>query len=166
MTLRDLSPALLLAIAIPLATAVASAVTIALTHRGAEPSVPAQYHFEGAPLQQEFAAIAAARDLGLHARVELANPTTLELRLLQLPAALESQPTLILSLTHATLPQRDQRVTLRRDGSVYRGTVQPPGDGRWWLELADPERRWLWRTEASGSVSGVEFGGAARGAGS
>jgi len=154
--------ALIVTIAIPLATVLACAATIAITVSNAEPYLPKQYNVEGVSLEKDFTALAAGRALGLHGEL-IAHGRTIELRLDSAPSELEDVQALILNVTHATRPEQDQQIELTRlashsDRVVYQGSARAFSSGNWKLELSDPDRRWLWRRDLSSDLRVVAIG--------
>lgn len=141
-------PALWIVIGVPLATVLASILTVTLAFRGAEPELPSQYSWEGAALDQDLAQAQRARELGagLDLRFGSAGQVVADLRL---GAAQERRPAqLRLQATHATRPELDRAWTLSRgpDG-LYRGAGAALGTGPWLLQLSADDWRLRGRLE-------------------
>lgn len=142
-------PALWVVIGIPLATIVASIITVTMAFRESEPELPAQYPWEGAALDQDLARAERARELGLAAslRFTTSGGVIVQLSTGSPGAALPER--LELQATHVTLPSRDRAWTLRRDaGGQYRADGAALDRGPWLLQLSAGDWRIRGRLEA------------------
>lgn len=157
-TSRQAIPALWIIVAVPLATIVASAVTVWLAVSGAEPELPAYYHTEGLGLEADLLRSRRAAELGVRAELAVAADgnaivaLTMDSPRARLPDALE------LRLTHATLAAHDRSWTLvrGRDG-IYRGRTSAPGAGPWLVQL-DAGEDWRLRGRLTDIGSRLHLG--------
>ncbi len=125
-------------------------VAITLSLQGQNSMVVDDYSEEGVAINQSLARDAAASDLGLEAEI---NKQGRDL-IVQLNSTQESLAGgygyLILKLFHPTLGDRDRVVQLHPEGGgYYRGQI--PGDinGRWYLDLSDPDQQWRLKGEGT-----------------
>jgi hypothetical protein len=145
-------------IGIPAVAVIASFATLFLAIRGAEPELPATYHWEGAALDQDLQRLQYAGQLGLQAQLQFGPDGRISLRpRFGDPLYLPPQ-TLTLRLSHATLPGNDRALTLRRNGDLWTGQSGALPAGHWRLELTD-EHRWLLRSEFSAPLASLELHG-------
>jgi len=151
------NPVVWIMIGVPLAAVCASVLTLFLAARGSEPTLPAQYSWEGEALEQDFAraeragALGAAAEVGFDAgrvRIALDYGASTE----ALPPALE------LRLTHSTLPALDRTIRVVRDAGsgAYSADLPALQRGHWHVELAGTDWRLRGRFEAP--VSYVRLG--------
>ena len=164
------NPVLWIAIGVPLVAVLASFVTLgmALVHPDGE--LPEQYHWEGFRLDRDFERAARAQQLGISVRLEGLHTTGRCTASLQTRGPLPSS--LLLTVTHGTLPELDRRVQLARtsasaDGTsaVYEGRCIAAPDGSWRLELTDSENGWSLRQSVRGSLDAVQLEAIRRGGG-
>lgn len=146
-------------IAVPALAVIASFTTLALAIRGAEPELPASYHWEGAALDQDLQRLQAASRLGVTAQLQFEPDGTLALRTRFRDPLYVPPATLTLRVSHATLAKQDRSVTLQRDGEIWRARSNTLPAGHWLLELTDG-RRWLLRREFSAPLESLELGSA------
>ncbi|MFO7276759.1 MAG: FixH family protein [Pseudomonadota bacterium] len=148
-----LSPALIVAVAIPTVAVVASLATVALALAHGDRELPAEYHWEGFRLDRDFARFERAFELDVRG--------TLEIDAGQCRLALEQRgspsQSIELHLAHATLPKLDRRVTLQRVGSHYEAACDPVPAGSWWVEISDPEGEWAVRQHVWGSLAQADI---------
>lgn len=133
-------------IAIPAATVVASLVTLRLAMVGRDPELPAQYAWEGAPLDRDIARAGRAEALGIGAALSFGPSGRIEARVGARPGTpLPTQ--LVLSITHASRPALDRRVVLlAADDKGGFAAVSPPlPAGIWRLQLEDTDGAWRLR---------------------
>ena len=157
-TSRIPTPIMWVMIGIPVAAVLASFITLGLAIRGAEPELPASYHWEGQALDEDLARLqnASAISLGASLRFAADGSVAVTLRDASTSAPLPQPQSLTLRLAHATLAGRDRVVTLQRDGDVWRASTAPLPRGHWLVELAD-NRSWLLRGELSAPVDQAEL---------
>jgi hypothetical protein len=145
---------LFLTIALPAVAVIASFTSLALVLHGQDSELPEQFHWEGARLESDYLHAAAASALQVRARLSVNSAE----HLCRLSFASDGQPppTLVLTLTHATLSRLDQRVTLQRtaDGG-YEGACEVPPAAHWQIELSDAPRSWSVREVAGGSLDAL-----------
>ena len=101
------------------------------------------YYKVGLSVNQELKQRQLAAELNLKADLSLVNEgKSIQLVLRGLPK--EALPdSLQLRLVHPTRKGEDQRISLVRTGSVFRGDVSGnPGTGRWNLVIEDPVAGW------------------------
>ena len=141
---------------IPLATVLASALTIFLAVDGAEPPLPSQYVAEGEALAADLALDEAAQRAGIEAELTIAADGRIELRL---AAATGSLPeSLRLRLTHAALPALDRNLWLRAvSPGRYTARMAAPGNGAWLVQL-DGDAQWRLRGRVLTPAARVSLG--------
>jgi hypothetical protein len=159
-TLRN--PVLLLAFGLPLCGVIASFVSLGFVLAHPESEMPAQYHWEGAQLDRDFARGARAAELHVTARV--VGLGTAAVCRLQLRMTAAPPDTLALSLTHAIQPGLDQYLVFRRvaaykDIDEYRATYASgcaaSPSGHWRIDLVDAKNGWSLRQSLRGSPADV-----------
>lgn len=151
------NPVVWIMIGVPLAAVCASVLTLFLAARGSEPTLPAQYSWEGEALEQDFARADRAGALGAAAELEFgAGRVRIALDFSASTQALP--PALELRLTHATLPALDRTVRVVREpgSAAYSADLPALQRGRWHVELAGADWRLRGRLEAP--VSYVRLG--------
>lgn len=151
------SPIIWVMIGIPVIAVLASFTTLALAIRGAEPELPASYHWEGKALDNDLAKLRAGQDLGVHGPLELRADGSVALRPLFADPAYLPPAELTLRLSHATLAREDRVLTLRRDGDVWLARTNALPAGHWLLELTDGHD-WLLRREFTAPQATLELG--------
>jgi hypothetical protein len=150
------NPVFLLAWGLPVVAVVASLLTLFITIRNPDGQLPEQYHWEGFQLDRDFSRAAKAAELGVRARItgfSAAGHCEVQLR-----AKGTAPETLVLWVSHATLPALDQQVTLQRSGegaSTYVGACRETPEGHWRLELVDAVNGWAVRQSVRGTLSDV-----------
>jgi hypothetical protein len=170
-----LNPALTLVVAIPAVTVLAGLAMLAVATMHPEHELPEQYHWEGMKLERDFAHAERAAALGVRATLDASGVAGA--CSLTLSTAGAAPRTLALTLTHATLPEHDRRMELRRvhaaaaeaaaaaiggtgAGAVqalYSASCMPAPEGHWRLTLTDTEGRWSIRQSVRGSLSSVHI---------
>lgn len=156
------SPVVWVMIGIPVIAVLASFTTLALAIRGAEPELPASYHWEGAALDTDLARLKAAQTLGVRGSLELRADGNVALRPQFADASYTPPPSLTLRLSHATLAREDRVLALRRDGNVWLARTTALPAGHWLLELTDG-KDWLLRREFTAPRDSIEIGSTADG---
>src|SRR5262245_45682205 len=163
MTLKN--PVLILTWGLPLTAVVASVLTLFITLAHPDGELPEQYHWEGFQLDRDFSL--AERAARLHVNAVLNGFRSDGLCTVTLHVRGDSPQTLILLVSHATLPRLDQRVRLKRVSeadessvgrdreSMYVGECRPAEDSHWRLELMDEGRAWAFRESVRGPLDGL-----------
>jgi hypothetical protein len=153
-------PVLWVIVGVPLATILASVITVWLAVSGAEPELPAYYHSEGLALDADLARARRADDLGVRAELTVSTDGAAALALsFDDPQAREPEA-LELRLTHATLAARDRSWLLQRSGDgLYRGRTTAPGAGPWLVQI-DAAGDWRLRGRMSETGTRLRLGAA------
>jgi len=153
---RNATPVMWAMIGIPLATIVASAVTIFLAVDGAEPKLPPQYVSEGKALEADLALGEAARLAGIRAALTIEPAGRIEVNLVSSKGDLPQS--LRLRMTHATLPALDRDLVLRSETpGRYRAQTEPVSAGTWLLQL-DADSQWRLRARIRAPAAQVAIG--------
>jgi hypothetical protein len=123
-----------LLIALPLSAVIGGMITIYLAVSTSDGLVVDDYYKRGKAINLDLARDAAAVRYGLTASLVLYQGDTLQL---QLRAVNGRWPDRIrLSLLHPTRAGLDQVVELyHAGGGSYQGRINPPGNGRWYVQL-------------------------------
>lgn len=126
--------------------------TVAIALDNGDRELPANYHWEGERLDEDFARLRAAADRGVE--VSLSFPADGEcaarLHASDSPAALQ---VLFVNGNDVSL---DQVVRLTRDASGdYRGTCRVPPEGRWRVAIEAEGGDWAVRARHVGSLDGL-----------
>ncbi len=155
---RRANPVVWIMIGVPLAAVCASVLTLFLAARGAEPSLPAHYSWEGQALEQDQARADRAATMGVGAELEFDRSGRVRTTLSFGETVATPPPELQLRLTHATLPALDRSVRLVRDAGsgLYAADLPALPRGHWLVELAAADWRLRGRFEAP--VSYVRLG--------
>jgi hypothetical protein len=151
-----------ISIGVPLATIAASALTLYLAYSQAEPELPAQYSWEGAALDADFARAAQARRLGATVDLDLGTDGLAQAQLDFSTGSRAWPRNLDLKLTHATLPALDQTVRLNLDssGGHYSARLEPLARGHWLVELEsglESGKQWRLRTQFDAPARSVRL---------
>jgi hypothetical protein len=146
-------------IGVPLATIVASAITLYVSYSKAEPELPAQYSWEGSALDADLARAAEAQRLGAAVDLDFSADGLVQARLQFANGAQDPPSTLELRLTHATLPALDRSVTLARDSADghYSAKLEALARGHWLVQL-DAGKQWRLRKEFDAPTLAVRLG--------
>jgi hypothetical protein len=132
---------------LPAATVVAGFVTLAIALDGADRPLPADYHWEGERLDQDFTRARNAVALGLASTLEVRGGRCVAV----LHGAAVYPASLDLLLTHGSDAGLDRRVRLARMGEgEYRAACAPLEAGKWRVLLDDDSSRWSLRGSADG----------------
>jgi hypothetical protein len=146
-------PALWPIIGIPSMAVIASVLLLWQSFGGADPELPQHYYTEGRDLDADLARAQRALQLGVHVDLGIARNGDIvaDLSFAATPARAQP-PALDLRFTHATLPSRDRRLSLRRsdDGRYYARAAALEG-GPWLVQIADSD---VWRLR--GRLEGTE----------
>lgn len=139
---------------LPAATVVAGFVTLAIALEGADRPLPADYHWEGDRLDQDFERSRQAAALGLTAAFEVHDGQCQA----TLNGAMEDPIALNLLLTHGSDAGLDRRLRLERIAAgEYRAACAPLAAGKWRLLLDDDSSRWSLRGVSDGRLDRLEL---------
>jgi hypothetical protein len=153
-------PALWVIVGVPLATIVASAITVWLAISGAEPELPAYYHSEGLELDADLARARRAAELGMRAELAVSTDGAAAVALRFDSPAVRAPDEIELRLTHATLADRDRTWRLRRSSDgLYRGRTAALGDGPWLVQI-DAGDDWRLRGRLTDTTERLRLGAA------
>ncbi len=135
---------------LPGSAVLAGVATLAIAMHGADRALPAEYHWEGAGLDADFARASTAGALGVAA--------TLEIRAGECAASLRnlaSDPvTLNVLLTHGSDAGLDRRVRLTRAAAgQYRAACARLEAGKWRIAIDDDYGTWALRGSAAGAFT-------------
>ena len=146
-TLRN--PTLWLVVGIPLATVLASILTVTLAFQGAEPELPVHFAREGAPLALDQQRAQRAQQLGVRIDLNLAASGHIVARIATSHSGIREPNSLTLRMTHATRAELDREVRLTRgeDGAFHARDAAVPA-GAWLLQV-DSSDAWRVRSRAS-----------------
>jgi hypothetical protein len=150
------------AILVPVVAVLGSAVTLYLAYSGREPELPAQYAWEGAPLDRDLARAGRARELGVSLALDFGTPDLVRARL-AFAADAPAPESLRMQLTHATLPALDREIRLVREAgtaSEYVARSAPLPRGHWLVQVESGEE-WRVRGEFDAPRTQVALGTAA-----
>jgi hypothetical protein len=127
-------------ISLPAAAVIAGVITVWIAYRSADGLVVGDYYKAGLAINQTLARDERARDLGLSAAIFISGPTIG----LDLAGRLDSFPSsLRVLVAHPTRQGADQTLELMHTGSGnYRGALEPLSDGKWQLQIEDPQASW------------------------
>jgi hypothetical protein len=124
-------------------------VGVALVH--GDPPLPEQYHWEGWQVDRDFGRSQRAVDLGVVAQVD-APPVSPVCRV-RLSMNGPQPQALTLNIVHASRPELDQRLQLKRTGATYEAPCKGVMQAQWLLELTDEANTWSVRERTSGQLS-------------
>jgi hypothetical protein len=150
------NPALYLIVGLPLFAVIASVGTAVVAVTRGDAPFPDQYHWEGDKLDHDFAQSQRAADLHLKATIELQPQLTLTGQgVCHLTLALDGSglpPMVDLALIHAAKSDLDRTIRFSRvaNTSSYVAPCAPLPDGRWHVELSDPQHTWSFRAAMAG----------------
>lgn len=109
-------------------------------HGGSDALVVDDYYKEGLGINQTLARNRQALNLGISGRLHLdGGGAQLALTATDI-SKLPDQ--LILTATHATRPELDQKIVLNKTLDSYRGVMHPLSAGRWQLQIEDQALTW------------------------
>jgi hypothetical protein len=148
-----------ISIGVPLATMVASAITLYFAYVSPEPELPAEYSWEGAALDADIARAEAARRLGVNVALDFSADGLVQAQLGFAAGAHEYPASLELKLTHSTLPTLDRTVRLTLDSGAghYTARLDPLPKGHWLAQIeSGPE--WRLRKKFSAPVRSLGMG--------
>jgi hypothetical protein len=148
-----------ISIGVPLATIVASAITLYFAYVSPEPELPAEYSWEGSALDADFARAEAARRLGVSVALDFSADGLVQAQLGFAAGAHPWPASLELKLTHSTLPTLDRtvRLTLDSGSGHYTARLAPLPRGHW-LAQVEPGPEWRLRKKFSAPVHSVSLG--------
>lgn len=114
---------------------VASLTTVVIAVSGSDSLVRDDYYRDGMAINRRLDREAAAARMGIGAELRF-DPMTGELLLRLAGGETEGIEALDLTLSHPTKAERDTEVTLRRGvDRTFRGSVEEPLQGRWYVTL-------------------------------
>lgn len=146
------NPVFWLMLALPAAAVVASFATLAIALQGADPALPAAYHWEGEALEQDFTRARRASELGIALHLAVRDGQCVA----RLSGAPGDPPALNLLLTSGSDAGLDRAIHLRRTAAgEYRADCAPLPAGRWRLALEDDARVWSLRGAVVGDFTAV-----------
>jgi uncharacterized protein len=137
---------------LPASAVVAGLATLCIALRGGDRPLPAEYHWEGARLDEDFARARAAASMGIESDIEVrAGRCHVEVRHVPGdPAALE------LSLINGSDAVLDRRVRLMRVAAgEYSAACAVIAHGNWRVALGDDSAQWSLRGSATGTLESV-----------
>lgn len=164
---RELNPALWLVIGLPAIAVAAGLATLAIALAKPEHELPKEYHWEGAQLERDFARAARAAALGVRAELDASGAAGI--CRLALTSQVAPPAGIEVRLIHATRPELDRRIELRRtaakDGEAaeYVAPCRPLPDGHWRFELIPAGAEWSVRGEAQGRLERLSIAAGAPG---
>ncbi|HZZ93739.1 MAG TPA: FixH family protein [Usitatibacter sp.] len=133
----------------PAIAVVASIGTAVLAIETNDPVVADDYYRQGLAINETLGREQHARDLGVTARLQF-NEEATRVRVL-LASREPTPPALRLSLIHPARSGEDQVVVVSSTApGVFEGSLRPPREGHWGVELEDAAATWRlegeWRT--------------------
>ena len=124
----------------PATAVVAGLYTYSLAASGSSGLVVDDYYKAGKAINRSMEKSQKAAALGLHANLAVNDSAV---RILLDHVAVQPEQTLTLSLYHATIPGRDQTVTLTHSGAgLWSGQIQPLSAGKWFAHLLPVDQSW------------------------
>ncbi|MCB1740560.1 MAG: FixH family protein [Gammaproteobacteria bacterium] len=134
-----------LVLGIPVVAVLTGMIMLSLSIRGFDGLVVDDYYKRGKEINRTLERDQAAVDQALSAQLSM-EPGRLVLDLSSGRPGFQMPDALTLSLLNATRSGRDQRLTLQHaGGGRYLASWDPPGEGRWYLQVETNE----WRLRAS-----------------
>lgn len=100
-----------------------------------------EYYKEGLKASETLAKSDHARDLGLVARMSLAQDA-LRIRLSASSTGFVAPPMLRATLSHPTRAGVDQYIDLNKAGEFYAGALNLPSSGHWLILIEDDAKTW------------------------
>jgi uncharacterized protein len=149
---RRFNPVFWIMWVLPASAVLASFATLGVALEDADRALPADYHWEGERLDEDFARARQAAALGIELSLEIrAGQCRVVPRHLSTPPA-----TLDLLLTHGSVADFDRRVRLARgaDGD-YLAVCAPLAPGKWRVALDDESAGWAIRGVIDASPGSV-----------
>ena len=148
------NPVFWIMLLLPAAAVVAGLATLLIALRSADRPLPADYHWEGEHLDQDFARQRLAAAHGIEVEIGFSDGACNA----TLRHAPDDPATLTLQFTHASDAALDRVVLLRRTGAgVYRGACAPLPPGRWRLALDEAAGAWAIRSEFRGGGASLRL---------
>ena len=129
-------------ISLPLSVVIASLYTINLAIKTDDGLVSDDYYKDGLAIHKDADRSAKARALGIAGEVSYDADTGAVT--LSVGKAIQGQPAkLTLLVTHPTVPNRDQSITMTRvDGNRFVGRIEPVANANWQLEIRPDDDSW------------------------
>ena len=152
------NPVFVLIWVLPAAAVVAGIATLVIAIKDADRPLPANYHWEGARLDEDFARARQAARLGIAATFDLAGKTG-QCTVMLAPASVNAE-VLELRLTHGSDAGLDRMMRLTRtergdQATTYRSPCTATPRGRWRLALSDAAGSWALRGAADGPITSL-----------
>jgi hypothetical protein len=149
------APLLWFVVGLPATVVAAGFVTLAIAVRSSDDVVRDDFRKEGLAIYADPTRDAAAASLGARARLSHDAPAgTLRVELVLERG--EPPGSLLVVLSHATRAEFDRMVSLRGDGHLFEGRIEPLPPGRWFVEITPPDRQWRLKgdfRDATGEVA-------------
>lgn len=124
----------------PATAVVAGLYTYSLAASGSSGLVVDDYYNEGKAINRSLERGQKAATMGLQANLMFNGEAV---RLLLDNSQVQPQQALVLKLLHATMPNRDQSITLVNSGSgVWSGKIQSLSAGKWYVHLMPVDESW------------------------
>jgi hypothetical protein len=142
-------------IALPVFAIAASLVMTVAAYLRGDPELPQEYHWEGAPLDQDFAAAHRAREIDVRASLQFlpaAGKCHVVLKLATAPP-----PVLTVALIHSSRPELDQHLRLSGHDGIYEGPCRALPASGWRIDISDERASWRVRGETRGSLAQVSL---------
>jgi hypothetical protein len=142
-------------ISLPLSVVIASMFTINLAIKTSDGLVSDDYYKEGLGIHKDAASTAKAKALGIAGDIAYDGDTGSIT--LALDSELNAGPgSLLLNVTHPTMPNQDQSIVLTRlDGRRYTGRLEPLNNANWQLEIEPEDAVWRIRGRLQTPGDGV-----------
>lgn len=127
-------------IALPASAVVAGIYTYTLAASGSSGLVVDDYYKAGKAINRSLERGQQAAQMGLQADMALSDGAV---RLLLDDTQVAANANLVLQLSHATLPGRDQAINLQyQGGGSWQGGMQPLSAGKWYVHLSPEDKQW------------------------
>jgi hypothetical protein len=148
------NPVFWLALMLLGACVAASFTTLAIALKSADRALPADYHWEGAQLDADFARVREAVRLGLRLRLDIAASGECVARL----EGASTASALLVSFANGSSPDLDRLARLTRGSEgEFRGDCGEARAGRWRVTVEDAGHTWRLRARADGPVRGMDL---------
>jgi hypothetical protein len=146
---------------VPVATILASAVTLWLAFSSEDGLVAEDYYKQGLSINRRIEREQAAAQLGLHADLQFdaaAGRVTVTL-----PRGTPRPTTLLLRVAHPTRSGLDSNVRLQSTGpDSYAGALELPVAPRWYVSIDSPDGAWRLSGDWRNGVNALHLNGGAR----
>lgn len=147
-------PMVWLILVLPVLAVIGSVTSAVLAAKGADPEVAEEVRHDGLAINRDPTRDRAAAALGVEATVTTGGGA---LRVhLTLPPSAGTPGTLSAMLSHATLGNVDQRISLAGDGAGnFTGALTPLVPGHWYVEISPPDRGWRLTGDFTGAADNL-----------